>query len=66
MLISHGDVDPRLVDRTVVLESGRVAACAVPPRRGWRARTHAELRLATPSAGHGAVAGRRAGASGEP
>ena len=25
VLISHGDVDPRLVDRTVVLESGRVA-----------------------------------------
>ena len=40
VLISHGDVDPRLVDRTVVLESGRVAGpSALPVADGVRERT---------------------------
>ena len=41
VLISHGDVDPRLVDRTVVLESGRVAvpSPSLPVADGVRERT---------------------------
>jgi ATP-binding cassette subfamily C protein CydC len=40
VLISHGDVDPRLVDRTVVLESGRVPrAPSLPVADGVRERT---------------------------
>ena len=65
VLISHGDVDPRLVDRTVVLESGRVAGPSrFPLPTGCANARRADARDARRR--HGAVTPRRAGCEREP